>query len=110
MRFFWEKCKQSWFVVTCLAAIAGIILCNLWSLFVGNCVIHDFLRIPTIGWILIFANVVAGMTLFFVKHRNKKQTDGTYCAACHTDLRDAWGYCPNCGDKVVDRLHSSSTL
>jgi hypothetical protein len=108
MNTFWEKYKRSWFVITCLAAIAGIILCNLWSLSVGNCAIHDFLKIPTIGWILIFANVAAGMALYFVKNRNKKQTDGPYCSACHTDLRDAWDYCPNCGDQVAQELHPSS--
>jgi len=110
MKAFIEKYKRSWFVITCFAAIAGILLCNLWALFVGNCVIHDFLRIPMIGWALIMTNVIAGLILYFVKHRNKPRVQELSCSSCLVDLRETWVYCPNCGDKVVDRLHSPSVL
>ena len=103
MKDFLKKHSHSWFVYACLAAIAAILACNLWSLWIGDCVIHDFLRIPTIGWFLIFANVVAGLTLYFVKHRNHP-TDDRICVSCQTNLRDNWEYCPNCGDECSQGL------
>lgn len=110
MRDFFEKHSNSWFVFFCLAAIAAILACNLWSLWVGQCAIHDFLRIPLIGWVLILANVIAGMILYFVKHRNRLKFDGSFCPECRTNLRDQWGYCPNCGSDITQSLHSRSTL
>lgn len=110
MTAFLKKYCSSWFVLFCLAAIAAILVCNLWSLFVGACVIHDYLRIPAIGWVLILTNVIAGLVLYLVKHRNKSKPQGSYCAVCHVNLRENWEYCPNCGDKVVNELHSTLSL
>ena len=109
MKAFFRKYSSSWFVFGSLAAIAAIIGCNLWYLLNGHCAVHDFLRIPAIGWVLIAANVVAALILYFVKHRNRKNVDGHCCAKCQTDLREAWEYCPNCGGVVEQRLHSSPT-
>jgi len=95
-----NKIGSSWFVITCLVAIAAIIACNLWSLMNGHCAIHDFLHIPMIGWALILANVIAGMILYIVKHRTRKNSDESYCDDCLTDLRENWQYCPNCGHRL----------
>ncbi len=93
------KCKYSPFIVFCLAAIAFIIACNLWSLYWGHCVIHDFLNIPPMGWAVIVANLVAILALFLIKRYNKMNKDVTHCTSCHSGLQDAWVYCPNCGDE-----------
>lgn len=107
---FIKTSSHCWFVLACLAAIAGIVACNLWSLLVGDCVIHDFLRIPTIGWWLILANVAAGLILYFVRRGNRSTLDKHFCTKCCTDLRDKWGYCPNCGSEVTRSLHSRIVL
>lgn len=80
-----------------MAAIVAILACNLWSLYWGHCVINDFLRIPAIGWIIIGANLVAGLIFFSVKHRKHTKQDGSLCTSCHIRLRELWVYCPNCG-------------
>lgn len=99
MKTSFRKLKYSWFVVFCLTAILLIIACNLWLLFNGHCVVNDFLRIPSIGWMLILANIVAGLILYLIKHLKGKKADGTLCMICHAGLRDIWIYCPNCGEE-----------
>jgi hypothetical protein len=110
MKKVFMKRQGSWFVYFCLAVIVAILACNLWSLMVGNCVVYDFLRIPPMGWVMIAANIIAGMSLYFVKHRNKSVSDESCCPACCTDLRQTWDYCPNCGNKAVRGLHSTRSL
>ncbi len=90
--------KYSWFAIFCLAAILTIVVCNLWQLCCGHCALGDFLRIPLIGWVLIAANLAAGLVLFSMKRRNGKPSAGDNCGLCHIILREGWAYCPNCGD------------
>ena len=97
MNILFNKYKGSWFVVGCLVAIVAIIACNLWLLCWGHCVINDFLRIHPIGWLLIGANLVAGLVFFVIKNRKNTKHDESLCAACHTRLRELWVYCPKCG-------------
>jgi hypothetical protein len=99
MRILFRKYKYSWFIICCIAAIMAILACNLWSLYWGHCVINDFLRVPLIGWALIGANLVAGIVFFSVKCRKHTKHEGSFCALCHVGLRDAWVYCPNCGNE-----------
>lgn len=91
--------RYSWFVVFCLAAILAIVLCNLWLLCCGHCVVGDFLRIPAIGWVVIAANLAAGLVLLAVKRRGGRTPDGHTCGVCHAVRRDIWVYCPNCGNQ-----------
>lgn len=91
------KYGYSWFIVFCLAAIAGILLCNAWLLCCGKCVINDFLRVPPIGWGIMLANLLAGAVLFAVRRRKKGVTDQNCCNCCSTALRESWSYCPCCG-------------
>lgn len=91
--------KFSWFIVFCLVAIAGIVACNLWSLYWGHCVLHDFLRIPAIGWALIGANLLAIMIFLMIKRGGKPGHDSCLCNSCRSALRDIWVYCPHCGDE-----------
>ncbi len=79
--------------------MAAIVACNLWSLYWGHFVLNDFLRIPLIGWGLIGANLVAALTFFVIKRRNKTKNVGPLCATCHEDLQGSWVYCPNCGNE-----------
>ena len=97
MKIAFRKYKYSWFVVFCSAAILAIVACNLWLLCCGRCVINDYMHIPPIGWMLLVANLVAGLLLFAVKRRNRKNPDGTFSCGCRIALRDTWLYCPNCG-------------
>lgn len=99
MKVSFKKYKCSWFVTCSLVAIMAIMACNLWSLYWGHCVINDFLRIPPIGWLLIGANLVAGLVFFTVKNRKNAKHDDSLCLSCHTRLRELWVYCPNCGDE-----------
>jgi Mn2+/Fe2+ NRAMP family transporter len=92
-----RKFRYSWFVVFCLAAILVIVACNIWQLCCGRCVLNDFLRVPPIGWVLIIANLVAGMVLILVKRRSRRNSAADMCGSCHASLRDTWVYCPNCG-------------
>lgn len=105
MKDFFRKYAHSWFVLASLAAIAAIIACNIWYLLHGHCAAHDYLRVPMIGWALIIANIVAGMVLYCVKHRNRSKPDGTFCPSCYTDLRESWGFCPNCGEQRASISH-----
>lgn len=97
MKIEFRKYKYSWFVIFCSAAILAIVVCNIWLLCCGRCVINDYLHIPPIGWGLVVANLVAGFILFFVKRRNNTKPDENFCSGCQIDLRDNWAYCPNCG-------------
>ena len=97
MRIEFRKYKCSWFLAFSLAAILAIVACNIWVLCCGRCVLNDYLRIPTIGWMLIVANLVAGLIFFAVKRRNGTKSGGGACCDCHIVLRDTWVYCPNCG-------------
>lgn len=99
MKTLFGQFKFSWFIAFCLAAIMAIVACNLWSLYWGHCVLMDFLRIPAIGWALIGANLVAGVTLLTIKRSNRKKHEEAMCGSCHTGLQDTWAYCPNCGDE-----------
>jgi hypothetical protein len=94
-----RKLCNSWFVVFCLAATLVIIACNAWQLCCGACVLNDFLRVPPIGWVLIMANFIAGLILTLVKRRGGTKNAINSCGSCHASLRDAWLYCPNCGDE-----------
>jgi hypothetical protein len=94
-----RKYHLSWFLVFCLAAILAILVCNAWQLCCGRCVLNDFLRIPPIGWVLIIANLIAGLVLTAVKRRDGKKTATDRCSACNTALRDTWIYCPSCGEE-----------
>jgi hypothetical protein len=98
-----KEIRVSWFVVFCLAAILAILACNTWLLCCGHCVLSDFLRIPTIGWAIILANLAAGVVLFAVKRRSDKKTERCFCCACQTSLRDSWVYCPICGSEHLLR-------
>jgi hypothetical protein len=93
------KIKNSWFVVFCLAAIGIILACNTWLLCYGHATFNDFLRIPMIGWILIFANVSAALVLWVVKRHGGKKSAGNTCGVCNAALKDPWVYCPNCGNE-----------
>ena len=97
MRLAFIKYKYSWFACFCLAAILAIVACNAWLLCCGRCVINDFLRIPPIGWVVIAANLAAGIVLFLLRSRKKTTTDANCCNSCHSALRDNWPYCPACG-------------
>ena len=99
MKPLFRKFKPSWFIAFCLTSIAAIVVCNLWSLYWGHCVLNDFLRIPVMGWVLIGANLVAIMIFVTIKRNGKKDHDGYSCNSCHSILRDIWVYCPNCGDE-----------
>jgi hypothetical protein len=99
MKIGFRKHRYSWFAVFCSAAILAILACNLWLLCCGRCVINDYLHIPPIGWGLIAANLIAGMTLFLIKRRNNIKPDNDACGSCRTGLRDTWVYCPNCGSE-----------
>ncbi len=99
MKSLFGKYTYSPFIVFSLAAIASIVVCNLWSLYWGHCVLNDFLRIPLIGWGLIGANLVAALAYFLIKGHNKTKNEETHCASCHSGLQDSWLYCPSCGDQ-----------
>lgn len=89
----------------CITGIVAILACNLYLLCCGQCVIHDFLKIPPVGWLIILANFVAGIVLLAVKRRRARpghQTDN--CACCNILMRDNWSYCPKCGQSVLPRL------
>jgi len=92
------KYRISWFVSFCLAGILAIAACNLCLLYFGHCVVSDFLRIPPIGWFIITANLVAGIVLALVKQRGVRSKGTNHCPNCNVGLRDAWVYCPNCGE------------
>jgi hypothetical protein len=92
-----RKYQYSWFVVFCLAAILAIVACNVWLLCCGRCVINDFLRIPPIGWVIITANLAAGIVLIVLRNRKTSHPDVNCCSSCHTALRDNWPFCPACG-------------
>jgi hypothetical protein len=94
-----RKLRYSWFLVFCLAAILVIIACNAWQLCCGACVLNDFLRVPPIGWVLIMANIIAGLILILAKRRVAGKNAVDSCGSCHASLRDNWLYCPNCGDE-----------
>jgi hypothetical protein len=110
MKIQFRKYKYSWFLVFCSLGVLAIIACNISLLCIGGCVVSDFLRIPPMGWLIIAANLVAGMILLGVKRRNAKRTNGDTCSSCHIMLRENWIYCPNCGQDAGHELHSSSTL
>jgi len=92
-----QNCKYSWFLIFCLAIILVIVACNFWLLCFDRYVLSDYLKIPVIGWLLIIANLVAGLILFSVKRRNDTSFGGLFCRGCQAVLRDTWVYCPNCG-------------
>ena len=89
--------RYSWFVIFCLVAILAIVTCNLWLLCCGRCVPGDFLRIPGAGWVIIVANLAAGLVFLAVKLRGGKKSGDGSCGICNTALRDTWVYCPKCG-------------
>ena len=89
--------KCSWFMVFCLTAILAIVSCNVWMLCDGYSVLNDYLKIPTIGWMLIVANLIAGLVFFTVKRSNNNNPGWGFCRGCQISLRDTWLYCPNCG-------------
>jgi hypothetical protein len=60
-------------------------------------VINDFLRIPPIGWVIIAANLAAGIVLFILRRCKKAHPEADRCSSCHSSLRDNWSYCPACG-------------
>lgn len=91
--------QSSWFIVFCLVAIAAIVVCNLWSLYWGHCVVADFLRVPLIGWGLIGANLVAGLVFIVIKRRHHMKHIVGVCSSCDASLRETWAYCPNCGEQ-----------
>ena len=95
-----RKLKYSWFAVLCAVGIFAIVACNLYMLCCGQCVVNDFLRVPLMGWVIIAANVVAGVVLIVVKKRKSVQKREGVCSACEVALRDAWCYCPNCGQAL----------
>jgi hypothetical protein len=97
MKISFRKHKCSWFLVFSLAAILAIVACNVWLFCCGRCSLNDYLQIPTIGWILIAANLIAGLILFAVQRRNSKKSCEDFCYECRICLRDTWLYCPNCG-------------
>ena len=97
MKSLFGKCKYSPFIVFCLVAIASIVVCNLWSLYWGHCVLSDFLRIPTMGWGLIGANLIAALIYFLIKRHKAMKEDSFHCIACNAGLQSSWAYCPNCG-------------
>jgi hypothetical protein len=94
-----DKRNYSWFIIFCLLAIVAIVACNLWSLYWGHCAISDFLEIPPIGWLLIGANFLAALVFFSIKRYYQKKCDEFLCSSCAACLREAWLYCPNCGDQ-----------
>ena len=98
-----EKLRISWFVSFCVAGILAIVACNLCLLYSGHCVVDDFLQIPPIGWFIISANLVAGAVLAIIKQCGGHRTESNHCPNCKVALRDAWGYCPNCGKEMTSR-------
>lgn len=102
MKIAFKKINCSWFIALSMLAILVIAACNIWQLYHGHCEFSDFLKIPTIGGMLIAANLVAGLIFFVVKCRSKTKSVGNSCVDCSAGLRDAWVFCPNCGG---ERLH-----
>ena len=101
MQKIFGKYRLSWFVSFCLAGILAIVACNLCLLYFGHCVVNDFLQIPPIGWFIIAANLVAGVVLAMIRQAGGKRSGNNQCPSCHVGLRDAWVYCPNCGEAMA---------
>jgi hypothetical protein len=99
MKNLFGKCNYSSFVVFCLVAIGAIVVCNLWSLYWGHCVLSDFLRIPPMGWGVIAANLIAALVYFMIKRHNVMKNDSVHCVSCRSELLNSWVYCPNCGNE-----------
>ena len=98
-----RKYRISWFVSFCLAGILAIVICNLYLLYFGHCVVNDFLAIPPIGWFILAANLVAGAVLALIKQGGEQRYETNHCANCNVGLRDVWVYCPNCGADATCR-------
>jgi hypothetical protein len=96
-----QKYRFSGFVMLCLAGIAVIVVCNAYLLCCGRCAVADFYRVPPIGWLLILANLVAGIILYTVKRRRVRPTDADACLFCQINLHDSWLYCPRCGREII---------
>jgi hypothetical protein len=103
MKKIFRKFGISWFVGFCLAGILAIVACNLSLLYFGHCVVNDFLAIPPIGWFLIAANLVAVAVLALIKRSGGPRHASNQCTRCNIGLRDAWEYCPNCGEDATWR-------
>jgi hypothetical protein len=101
MQKIFGKYRLSWFVSFCLAGILAIVACNLCLLYFGHCVVNDFLQIPPVGWFIIAANLVAGVVLAMIRQAGGKRSVTNQCPSCHVGLRDAWVYCPNCGEAIA---------
>lgn len=93
-----RKYKYSWFVIACLGAMTTIVLCNLWMLCCGRGVPGDYLNIPPVGWVLIAANLCAGVVFVLLKRRKDKRPIQNFCNRCSVVLRESWAFCPKCGD------------
>lgn len=98
-----RKYRISWFVGFCLAGIIAIVVCNLCLLYFGHCVVDDFLQIPPIGWFMIAANLVAGAVLAMLRQDRRQRHETNHCPGCKVALREAWTYCPNCGEDAAGR-------
>jgi len=101
MRKIFGKYRISWFFGFCLAGILAIVACNAWLLYFGHCVVNDFLRIPPVGWFIILANLVAGVVLAMLRQCGGQRSGTNHCPKCDVGLREAWAYCPNCGEDMM---------
>ena len=101
MKLSLRKDKHFWFILFCASGIVAIAAFNLYLLCCGQCVIHDFLKIPPAGWLIMAANLVAGIILVTVKRQHARRLVRDNCTCCNILLRDTWSYCPKCGQTVV---------
>lgn len=89
--------KKRYVILLFLAVIGlGLFFYNYWSYSCGRCNAESLWAISFPAGILIGVNMLAFISLAFVKLRQRRSIDRHRCS-CGIRLHSEWQFCPDCG-------------
>ncbi|TYO98254.1 hypothetical protein EDC39_10749 [Geothermobacter ehrlichii] len=91
--------ETCWLGFWLLAAALSVLAYNTWSVCCGACSYQDLITPGPAGWILLAANLVAGLVLVILVRVNHVKFLEESCR-CGQRLQKRWSFCPRCGKET----------
>jgi len=82
-----------------VAAVAVVLVYNIWSYSCGHCTFRSMMTLGTPGYLLLQINTALLASLLILKLLSVLQTRKRRCS-CGGRLLPGWHYCPVCGNKA----------
>ncbi len=91
--------EARWLGFWLLAAALSVLAYNTWLVCCGVCTFETLMTPGPAGWILLSANLAAGLALVILVRVNRSKSKDKNCD-CGQCLGQGWRFCPQCGKGI----------